>query len=144
MRTPPLFHLAIPVTDLEDARYFYVNTLGCSIGRFDQRWVDYDFFGHQLTTHLVENMPVGDPANDVDGKAVPVRHFGVILDWDRWHQLRDELLDRQVDFLIEPSIRFAGEVGEQATLFVTDPSGNVLEFKSFRDLNNLFLSGMAP
>ena len=141
MSTQPRFHLAIPVDDLDEARRFYVNVLGCSIGRFDQRWVDYDFFGHQLTTHLVDGMPVEAATNLVDGKAIPVRHFGVVLAWQDWHDLRDDLLDRQVDFLVEPGIRFAGESGEQATLFLTDPCGNVLEFKAFRNPDNLFLRG---
>lgn len=135
-----LFHLAVPVTDLEDARRFYVNVLGCSIGRFSETWVDYDFFGHQLTTHLVEDALVDEYVNEVDGERIPVRHFGAILEWEQWHVLRDELTDRKVDFLIGPTIRFRKKPEEQATMFISDPSGNVLEFKSFRDMDAVFLN----
>ena len=134
------FHLAVPVTDLESARRFYVNVLGCSIGRFSDTWVDYDFFGHQLTTHLVADTLVEELTNEVDGENVPVRHFGVILEWEQWHVLRDELVDRRVDFIIQPTIRFRGKPGEQATMFLSDHCGNTLEFKSFRDLNSIFLN----
>lgn len=134
------FHLAIPVTDLEDARQFYVTILGCSIGRFSEKWIDYDFFGHQLTTHLVTDTSEDIQSNEVDGEQVPVRHFGIILEWENWHSLRDELLDRQVKFLIQPTTRFKDQPGEQTTMFITDPSGNALEFKSFRDQRSIFSS----
>ena len=134
----PRFHLAFPVTDLEAARKFYVEVLGCRIGRESERWIDFDFFGHQLTAHLSSERPQPVEANPVDGKDVPLRHFGIILDWDAWHSLADTLKKAGVTFVIEPYIRFKGEVGEQATMFIRDPSGNHLEFKSFRDMNSVF------
>lgn len=134
----PPFHLAFPVTDLEATRAFYNALLGCAVGREDTRWIDFDFFGHQISAHLVDSAPAPEPTNEVDGKAVPVRHFGAVLAWDDWHRLAQRLRDAGVGFLIEPHIRFAGQVGEQATLFITDPSGNGLEFKSFKDPRCLF------
>lgn len=132
------FHLAFPVTDLEAARKFYVEVLGCRIGRESERWIDFDFFGHQLTAHLSSERAQPVEANPVDGKDVPLRHFGIILDWDAWHSLADTLKKAGVTFVIEPYIRFKGEVGEQATMFIRDPSGNHLEFKSFKDMNSVF------
>lgn len=135
----PAFHLAFPVTDLAAARAFYTDVLGCAVGRESQRWIDFDFYGHQITAHLVApEAAVAAATNEVDGDAVPVRHFGVILDWDAWHELADRLRTAGVDFLIEPHVRFAGQAGEQATLFVRDPGGNALEFKSFRDMRQVF------
>jgi hypothetical protein len=134
----PRFHLAFPVTDLEAARKFYVEALGCRIGRESERWIDFDFFGHQLTAHLSSEHPQPVEANPVDGKDVPLRHFGIILNWDAWHALADTLKQAGVTFVIEPYIRFKGEVGEQATMFIRDPSGNHLEFKSFKDMNSVF------
>lgn len=133
----PPFHLAFPVTDLEKSLQFYQNVLHCRIGRTSDRWIDFDFFGHQVTAHLVEIMPEV-ATNPVDGKQVPSNHFGAVLPWEQWHQLRDQLKAAQCDFLIGPYIRFEGEPGEQATLFITDPSGNGLEFKSFRNPDALF------
>ncbi len=133
----PLFHLAIPVTDLESARKFYMDVLGCRVGRESERWIDFDFFGHQVTAHLDEDQAqVG--ANVVDGKDVPVRHFGVILEWKFWHDFADRLKRAGVSFMIAPHIRFQGQVGEQATLFLKDPSGNCLEFKSFQNAASIF------
>lgn len=134
------FHLAFPVTDLEATRSFFVNLLGCGLGRESERWIDFDFFGHQITCHLVETMPEV-ATNPVDGKAVPSSHFGMILEWDAWHALADRLKGEGIAFLIEPYIRFKGEPGEQATLFLTDPSGNGLEFKSFKDRSRVFYVG---
>ena len=132
------FHLAFPVADLEAARAWYTEVLGCRIGRSDERWVDFDFFGHQLTAHLVTT-GAADPAhNPVDGDQVPVRHFGVILARPEWDALAARLQRLGAEFLIEPRIRFRGEAGEQATLFVRDPSGNALEFKSFPDDSGIF------
>ena len=131
------FHLAFPVTDLEATRRFFTRVLGCGIGREDGRWIDFDFHGHQITAHLCEKMPA-IPANAVDGKQVPASHFGLVLEWDQWHALADRLIAADTVFLIEPHIRFAGQVGEQATLFLCDPSGNGLEFKAFRDPAALF------
>jgi hypothetical protein len=134
----PPFHLAFPVHDLATARAFYGGLLGCPEGRSSEQWVDFDFHGHQIVAHLApgETRPVA--ASLVDGQDVPVRHFGVILDWSDWHALADRLRAAGVRFVIEPGIRFAGQVGEQATMFLLDPSGNALEFKSFRDPSRVF------
>jgi len=132
------FHLALPVHDLEAARSFYQGLLGCPPGRADTRWVDFDFFGHQLSVHLVEASDADTASNAVDGEQVPARHFGVVLSPQRWAELRDHLCAAGVHFLIEPKTRFEGQPGEQSTMFLCDPSGNALEFKAFRDLGLLF------
>ncbi len=132
------FHLAIPVHDLAAARAFYGGLLGCPEGRSSEHWVDFDFHGHQVVAHLSPEEIRAAAVNAVDGKEVPVRHFGVILEWDAWHALAHRLRHAGVRFLIEPGIRFAGQVGEQATMFFLDPSGNALEFKSFRDMTRIF------
>ncbi|WP_236517244.1 VOC family protein [Sandaracinus amylolyticus] len=132
------FHLAFPVNDLEAARAFYAGLLGCRVGREDARWIDFDFFGHQITAHLVSAKSGSASANEVDGDDVPVRHFGAILPWEQWHTTRDALRDKGVRFVIEPRIRFAGQVGEQATMFFEDPSGNAIELKSFKDPARIF------
>ena len=137
MSENPRFHLAFPVRDLEDARSFYAGLLGCRLGRESDRWIDFDFFGHQITAHLVDRQS-DTPVNAVDGKKVPVRHFGLVLEWDDWSSLKNMLEKSGTAFLIEPTIRFENEVGEQATLFITDPSGNALEFKAFRNPDRLF------
>lgn len=133
------FHLAIAVRELAAARPFYADVLGCDEGRSSAQWIDFDFFGHQLVIHEV---PAHDTPhaghNPVDGHAVPVPHFGVVLDWDAWQRLVERLRARETVFVIEPGIRFQGEVGEQATMFLLDPSGNALEFKAFRDIGQLF------
>jgi len=133
----PRFHLAFPVTDIEQTRAFYTSVLGCSVGREAARWIDFDFRGHQISAHLVADAGSID-TNPVDGDKVPARHFGLILDWEEWHQLAGRLQHIGTKFLIEPKIRFAGQTGEQATLFLLDPSGNALEFKSFRDDEQVF------
>ncbi|MGA9854860.1 MAG: VOC family protein [Gammaproteobacteria bacterium] len=133
----PLFHLAFPVHDLEAARRFYAGFLGCPTGRESDRWIDFDFFGHQIVVHLAPAEHT-ITTNPVDGEDVPVRHFGVILEWNQWHTLADKLKKARVNFVIEPGIRFKGQVGEQATMFLKDPSGNALEFKSFRDTSQIF------
>lgn len=138
MSTPIPFHLAFPVYDLEAARGFYAGLLGCRVGREDARWIDFDFFGHQITAHLVDAAAKGAASNEVDGDDVPVRHFGAILPWDHWHALAEELRAEGVRFVIEPRIRFAGQVGEQATMFFEDPSGNHIELKSFKDPARIF------
>jgi len=135
------FHLAVPVKDLEETRAFYTNLLGCQVGREANTWIDFDFFGHQLSAHVSKEAGQPVATHAVDGDAVPVRHFGVILDWDAWHELADRLRTAGIRFLIEPHIRFQGEVGEQATLFFLDPSGNALEFKSFKDRSQVFARG---
>jgi len=132
------FHLAIPVTDLAAAERFYCGLLGCNKGRTASRWIDLDFFGHQVTLHLVDDDGSATISNPVDGDAVPARHFGVVLDMDAWHSLAEKLERAGCDFLISPRIRFQGEVGEQATLFLYDPASNALEFKSFADPTQLF------
>ena len=131
------FHLAFPVRDLEEARQFYAGVLGCPTGRESKQWIDFDLFGHQIVAHLAPpESAVG--TNKVDGKDVPVRHFGVILEWSEWERLADKLKKTGTKFIIEPGIRFQGQVGEQATMFFKDPSGNALEFKAFRDQSQIF------
>ena len=132
------FHLAFPVSDLEATRDFFTDVLGCATGRSSDRWIDFDFFGHQVVAHLADAELNPAPTNPVDGKQVPASHFGVILDWNEWHTLADRLKSANIEFLIEPNIRFEGEAGEQATMFFTEPSGNALEFKSFRDMSQIF------
>ena len=133
----PRFHLAFPVRDIAEARAFYGQTLGCQEGRSADEWVDFDFFGHQIVAHLSHEIGRTQDKNQVDGEQVPVRHFGVILTMDAWTKLAEklttELQKNGQNFLIRPQIRFAGKPGEQATLFLTDPSGNALEFKAFAD-----------
>ncbi|MBD3667807.1 MAG: VOC family protein [Kangiella sp.] len=133
------FHLAIPVHNLEQAREFYGQVLGFREGRSSDHWIDYDCYGHQLVVHRDESMQsAGKAHNQVDGHAVPVPHFGVVLDIPTWQQLADRLKEKGIEFAIEPYIRFKGQPGEQATMFFYDPSGNALEFKAFNDLSQLF------
>jgi extradiol dioxygenase family protein len=134
------FHLAIPVIELEQAESFYGGLLGCQKGRSSEQWIDWNFFGHQLVTHLVSTMPSLPKHNLVDNHAVPVPHFGVVLSWQDWQQLAKKLEASVIDFVIEPHIRFEGQIGEQATMFFLDPSGNALEFKAFQDMQQLFSS----
>ena len=134
------FHLAIPVDDLAAARRFYVDVLGCGVGRTDEAWIDFDFFGHQVTAHHHRHDENHVGTNDVDGDAVPVRHFGIVLLWDEWEGLAQRLKAAGQPFLMEPHVRFKGQVGEQGTFFLRDPAGNALEFKSFRDPSRLFAS----
>ena len=131
------FHLALSVRSLEDTRSFYGEIMGCTEGRSAATWVDFDFFGHQLSFHVLPQSGK-NALNPVDGDAVPIPHFGAVLPWEKWHELRDRLLRANVSFDIDPKIRFVGEIGEQATLFFRDPSGNALEFKSFKNPENLF------
>jgi extradiol dioxygenase family protein len=132
------FHLAFPVHDLAAARAFYGDLLGCAEGRSSEQWIDFDFHGHQLVAHLAPDELRAAATNAVDGHAVPVRHFGAVLDWQAWHDLADRLRAAGVAFLIEPGIRFVGQVGEQATMFFLDPSGNAVEFKAFKDPSQIF------
>jgi extradiol dioxygenase family protein len=131
------FHLAIPVVDLERARSFYGKSLGCPEGRSSGDWVDFDFFGHQLVVHRVQRDAVNDKS-DVDGVGVPVPHFGVVLEARVFHMFVGRLKAAGVSFVIEPSIRFKGQIGEQTTMFFHDPDGNALEFKTFADPTQLF------
>jgi len=133
-----LFHLAFPVDDLEKAREFYGGVLECSEGRSSDIWIDFNLFGHQIVTHLVEDKIAKKSSNPVDKDNVPVPHFGIVLQMEDWKVFAEKLKSRGVDFIIEPKIRFEGEVGEQATMFFLDPSGNALEFKGFEDFSNVF------
>ena len=140
MKTKKLlpFHLAIPVNDLEKSRNFYKNILGCQEGRSSNNWVDFNFFGHQLVIHYKEKESDDTKTNPVDGKDVPIPHFGVILEWNDFQNFSKKLIEKKINFIIEPYIRFEGLPGEQATMFFKDPCGNALEFKSFKDLNKIF------
>ena len=130
------FHLAFPVTDLAATRAFYTDLLGCREGRRSETWVDFDFFGHQLSAHLTPKS--GAIAGVVDGRTVPIPHFGVILRWRDFQRMAERLRERGTQFLVEPTVRFEGQMGEQATMFVLDPSGNALEFKSYRNSAQAF------
>lgn len=132
------FHLAFPVNDLAAARHFYGLILGFPEGRSSDAWIDFDCFGHQIVAHLQPDGAGDRAVNHVDGHGVPVPHFGVILPMEEWEQLAARLQNAKVPFVIEPYIRFKGQPGEQATMFVRDPSGNALEFKSFRDFSQIF------
>ena len=132
------FHIAFPVHDLAAARDFYGGLMGCPEGRSSDAWIDYDLFGHQVVAHLKPGYEANLHHNAVDAHAVPVPHFGVILEMDQWHALAERLKAAEVKFIIEPYIRFQGQVGEQATMFFLDPSGNALEFKAFADMSQIF------
>lgn len=131
------FHLAVPVKDLQETRSFYRDLLGFEEGRSSDTWVDFNFYGHQFVIHMVDHKEE-DAGNPVDGKHVPVPHFGVVLNWKDWEALAEKLKAANTVFIIEPYIRFQGEVGEQATLFFRDPSGNALEFKAFKNDSQIF------
>lgn len=133
-----LFHLAFPVKDLDRTREFYSGVLGCREGRSTQQWIDFDLFGHQIVAHLAPESARNLSTTDVDADSVPVPHFGIVLQMNDWKKLAAKLLAKGVDFVIEPKIRFAGEIGEQATMFLLDPSGNALEFKGFNDFSQVF------
>jgi extradiol dioxygenase family protein len=132
------FHLAFPVHDLKSAYEFYTDTLGCDVGRSSESWIDFNLFGHQVVAHLSPEDTLPSQANAVDGDQVPVRHFGVVLSMEEWELLAEKLKKSGIDFIIEPRIRFKGEPGEQATMFFADPSGNALEFKAFKNMDQLF------
>lgn len=132
------FHLAFSVHDLAAAREFYGKTLGCREGRSSDRWIDFDLYGHQIVAHLTDEAASVRAVNRVDADDVPVPHFGIVLSIDEWQELADRLKTKGIEFVIEPKIRFKGEVGEQATMFFLDPSGNALEFKAFKDPSQLF------
>lgn len=136
----PVFHLAVPVSDLSKSRDFYKNILGFSEGRSSDKWVDFDFFGHQFVIHHVEGYSANNHFNSVDKHDVPVPHYGSVLEWNQFWDFVERLKSHNIQFQIEPYIRFEGKVGEQATMFFYDPSGNALEFKSFKDINQLFKS----
>ncbi len=134
------FHLAIPVHNLELCRIFYRDTLGCEEGRSAAHWVDFDFFGHQLVIHKKPESEIMEKATTsaVDGQNIPVPHFGVVLQWEEWTTLSEKLKARNTQFVVEPYIRFKGQIGEQATMFFLDPENNALEFKAFKDQKQLF------
>ena len=138
MQVRPLFHLAFPVHDLASARRFYGELLGCPEGRSSPDWVDFDFYGHQIVAHLSPDEAGHRNTSAVDGDNVPVRHFGAILSMDQWQSLAGKLKAAGTKFVIDPHIRFKGQVGEQATMFFLDPSGNALEFKAFGDMSQVF------
>jgi uncharacterized protein len=133
-----IFHLAFPVHDLDAAREFYGGVLECKEGRSSDFWIDFDLYGHQIVTHLAPESAGVKATNDVDADHVPIPHFGIVLPMNEWRTLADKLTEKGVEFIIEPKIRFAGEVGEQATMFFLDPSGNALEFKGFNDFSQIF------
>ena len=138
MSSTPPFHLAFPVHDLALARQFYGELLGCPEGRSSDAWIDFDFYGHQIVAHLAPDECGHRQTSAVDGHDVPVKHFGAVLSLDQWQTLADRLQSKGVKFIIEPQTRFKGQVGEQATMFFLDPSGNALEFKAFADMSQLF------
>ncbi|TRW48962.1 glyoxalase [Aliidiomarina halalkaliphila] len=137
MSIPP-FHLAIPVDDLAKARAFYGDLLGCEEGRSSEHWIDWNFHGHQLVTHVAPDRLLPPVTNPVDGHDVPVPHFGVVLDMESWSALAARVKAAGIPFVIEPYVRFKGQPGEQATMFFHDPAGNAMEFKAFKDLSKLF------
>lgn len=132
------FHIAIPVHNLDDCRTFYRDVLECSEGRSSDHWVDFNLFGHQLVIHYKPKSKEELYTNPVDGKSVPVPHYGVVLSWDVFQSFSKKLQAKRIEFIIEPYVRFQGEVGEQATMFFLDPAGNALEFKAFKDIEQLF------
>ena len=133
------FHIAFPVDNLDAARHFYTDTLGCEEGRSSVEWIDFNLFGHQIVAHLAPRQTGPGPHhNPVDGHDVPVPHFGVVLPMETWQTFAERLRSAHVSFVIEPHIRFKGQVGEQATMFFLDPAGNALEFKAFADMGQLF------
>ena len=140
MTTLSPFHLAFPVRDIAEARAFWGGTMGCPEGRSAPDWVDFDFYGHQLVIHEHPKTvsQEGAHTNPVDGHDVPVPHFGIVLQWDQWEALAERLKSFNTKFVIEPYVRFKGQVGEQATMFLLDPCGNALEFKAFKDMSQLF------
>lgn len=138
MREQPPFHLAFPVRDLAEARAFYGQLLGCGEGRSSADWVDFDFYGHQIVAHVAPEEVGHRNHSAVDGEQVPVRHFGVILTMDQWQDMAAKLQAAKIKFIIEPQIRFKGQIGEQATMFFLDPSGNAIEFKAFADKSQIF------
>ena len=140
MKTISPFHVAVPIYNLSEAKEFYLKCFKCEVGRTSDQWIDLNLYGHQFVLHL-RPRPISDENhhyNEVDGKAVPVPHYGVVLEWNQWQELAERLKTLQIEFVIEPYIRFEGEVGEQATMFFLDPSGNALEFKAFRNPKELF------
>ena len=138
MKSMRPFHLAFPVYDIKKTIDWYVSYLNCSVGRKSKRWVDFNFYGHQISAHLIDKKNKKDKINLVDGKKIPSRHFGIILEMNDWKNLVTYLNEKKVKYVIKPNIRFKGQIGEQATFFIKDPSNNVLEFKAFQNDNKIF------
>ena len=134
----PRFHLAFPVNDLKLTKIFYLEVLECEIGRESSKWVDFNLFGHQIVAHYAPKDCIIPKINKVDGEKIPSSHFGVILSWGKWENLYQKLVKKKIEFYIKPKIRFKGKKGEQGTFFISDPSGNILEFKSFKDDSTVF------
>ena len=132
------FHLAFPVHNIKETIKWYTSILGCTIGRQADKWVDFNFFGHQISAHKIKKQVANIDTNHVDGHNVPSRHFGIILKMNQWDKLCNKVIDSNIRFIIEPNTRFKGEKGEQATFFIQDPSGNVLEFKTFKNDSMIF------
>jgi hypothetical protein len=132
------FHLAFPVYNIDTTIEWYVNILNCSIGRQSRLWVDFNFFGHQISAHKIDKKLSDSDTNPVDGHNVPSRHFGIVMEMGKWEYLVKRLNKKRAKFIIEPNVRFKGEKGEQATFFIQDPSGNVLEFKAFKNDQMIF------
>ena len=138
MKSMRPFHLAFPVYDIKKTIDWYVSYLNCSVGRKSKRWVDFNFYGHQISAHLINQKNKKDKINLVDGKKIPSRHFGIILEMNDWKNLVTYLNEKKINYVIKPNIRFKGQTGEQATFFIKDPSNNVLEFKAFQNDNKIF------
>ena len=138
MKSMRPFHLAFPVYDIKKTIDWYVLYLNCSVGRKSKRWVDFNFYGHQISAHLIDQKNKKDKINLVDGKKIPSRHFGIILEMNDWKNLVTYLNEKKINYVIKPNIRFKGQTGEQATFFIKDPSNNVLEFKAFQNDNKIF------
>jgi len=138
MNTIRPFHLAFPIENIEKTKAWYTDVLGCSVGRETTEWIDFNFYGHQISAHLSNDFQGNVSKNLVDDNKVPIRHFGVILEWSTWELLSNRLQAIGVTFVIEPCIRFKGKSGEQGTMFIKDPSGNFLEFKTFKDDKKIF------
>ena len=138
MKSMRPFHLAFPVYDIKKTIDWYVSYLNCSVGRKSKKWVDFNFYGHQISAHLIDKKNKKDKINLVDGKKIPSRHFGIILEMNDWKNLVTYLNEKKVKYVIKPNIRFKGQIGEQATFFIKDPSNNVLEFKAFQNDNKIF------
>ena len=138
MKSMRPFHLAFPVYDIQKTIDWYVSFLNCSVGRKSKRWVDFNFYGHQISAHLIDQKNKKDKINLVDGKKIPSRHFGIILEMNDWKNLVTYLNEKKINYVIKPNIRFKGQTGEQATFFIKDPSNNVLEFKAFQNDNKIF------
>ena len=132
------FHIAFPVYNIDVTIKWYKNILGCTIGRQDKKWVDFNFYGHQISGHLIDQDDTTIQTNIVDGENIPARHFGIILKKSEWKNLSEKLKSKNIEFIIKPNIRFKGQKGEQSIFFIKDPSGNVLEFKSFKNDEMIF------